>query len=195
MIAIVDTGGANTASIRNAFERLGAASEVTADPARIRAAERVVLPGVGAAGESMRRIRDAGLVDLLGELRQPVLGICLGMQLLFESSDEDDAACLGWLPGRVRALAAAPGRPVPHMGWNAVEGDGDWPLLRGLDGARHFYFVHSFAAPDGPWVPATTTYGDALPAGVQRDNVLGVQFHPERSGPAGARVLANFLEL
>lgn len=195
MITIVDTGGANLASIRNAFARLGAEARVSASPEEIRGAERVVLPGVGAAGESMGRLRAAGLVELLRELRQPVLGICLGMQLLFESSEEDDVACLGILPGRVTALEPAPGRPVPHMGWNRVEGADDWPLLEGVDDPRWFYFVHTYAVPGGDWVRGTASYGIDVPACVQRDNVIGVQFHPERSADAGARVLANFLAL
>lgn len=197
MIAVVDTGGANLASVANALARLGRASEVTVDAARIRAASHVILPGVGAAGQSMRRIHAAGLERLLGTLEQPVLGICLGMQLFFERSEEGPTALLGLLPGVVRAIEPAPERPVPHMGWNRVRagGEGSAQLLAGLGAEPYFYFVHSYAAPAGRWVRATCSYGAELPACVQKRNLHGVQFHPERSGEAGAQVLANFLAL
>jgi len=197
VIAVVDTGGANLASVGNALERLGRASEVTSDADRIRAASHVILPGVGAAGNSMQRIREFGLERVLPLLEQPVLGICLGMQLLFERSEEDDTELLGVLPGSVRALEPAPGRPVPHMGWNdTYSRDATTPeLLRGIEAQPYFYFVHSYAAPSGPWVTATCHYGTDVPACVRARNFHGVQFHPERSGPAGAQVLANFLAL
>lgn len=195
MLAIVDSGGANIASVRFALERLGVASELTADPAVIRAAERVILPGVGAAHEGMRRLRERGLVDCVRSLTQPVLGICLGMQLLFESSAEGPTDTLGLIPGRVALLPESPGITVPHMGWNTVTPLRDTPLLRGLDDDARFYFVHRFAGPVNEFTLADCTHGTAFAAVVQRGNFSGVQFHPERSGTAGAQLLRNFLEM
>jgi glutamine amidotransferase len=193
VIAIVDTGGANLASIANALERLGAASEVTANPARVRMAERVILPGVGAAPEAAARLA-GDLGDAVRGLEVPVLGICLGMQLFFDESEEGPARGLRLLPGAVRRMTPT-GRTVPHMGWNAVTRTGPGSaLLDGVPDGTHFYFVHSYAAPAGPWVRAACDYGGEVPAVVVRENFMGVQFHPERSGPAGARVLKNFLD-
>ena len=158
-VAIVANGGANIASLRFALDRLGAAAELASDAAVLRAARRVILPGVGAAGDAMQRLRALRLVDVIPALTQPVLGICLGMQLLFESSDEDDTACLGLVPARVARLEARPGRPVPHIGWNRVEPRVASPLLRGLEDAPHLYFAHGYAAPIGPWTVAATEYG------------------------------------
>ena len=192
---IIDSGGANLASLRFALDRLGAKSRVSADPAVIAAAPRVLLPGVGAAPDAMRRLREAGLIDCIRALQQPLLGICLGMQLLFEQSEEGDAAGLGLLAGTVRRIPAAAGRPVPHMGWNTCQSVHANPLLRDISAAEHFYFVHSYAAPVTAATSATTEYGVALSAVVQRGNFHGVQFHPERSAGAGALVLRNFLAL
>ena len=194
-VAIVANGGANIASLRFALERLGATSELTSDPEVLRRARRVILPGVGAAGDAMARLRALQLVDVIQALSQPVLGICLGMQLLFEASDEDETTCLGLIPARVTRLEAREGLPVPHMGWNRVEARSPSPLLRGLDDAPHLYFVHSYAAPVGPWTVATTEYGLAFSSVVQWRNFHGAQCHPERSSQAGRRLLANFLEL
>ena len=194
-VVIVDSGGANLASLGFALERLGARSRVSSDPATIVAAPRVLLPGVGSAGDAMQRLRSAGLDRVLPGLRQPLLGICLGMQLLFERSAEDDAAGLGILPGRVERLQAAPGRPVPHMGWNTLEPCSVDPLLQDIPAGEHFYFVHSFAARPSMTTLATADYGGPVVAVAGRDNFRGVQFHPERSGAAGAKLLANFLRL
>lgn len=195
MLAIVDSGGANIASVRFALERLGVASELTVDPAIIRAAERVILPGVGSAQEGMKRLRVKGLVDCVRDLTQPVLGICLGMQLLFESSEEGDALSLGLIPGRVALLPGSPGVTVPHIGWNTIKVCKPSPLLSGFDVATRFYFVHSFAGPVNEFTLASCTHGTTFAAVVQRGNYWGVQFHPERSGVAGARLLRNFLAL
>lgn len=196
MLAIVDSGGANIASVRFALERLGIASELTADPAVITRAERVILPGVGSAQEGMKRLQAKGLVECVRGLRQPVLGVCLGMQLLFEGSEEGGGTrSLGLLPGRVARLPEAPGITVPHMGWNTVHPLRPTPLLRGIGADARFYFVHSYAAPVTPDTVATATHGTAFAAIVQRGNFSGVQFHPERSGEAGARLLQNFLEM
>jgi glutamine amidotransferase len=142
----------------------------------------------------MSRLRALGLAEMIPRLRQPVLGICLGMQLLFESSEEGDAACLGLIPARVTRFPDRAGLPVPHMGWNRLETNGS-PLLRGLEDAPYLYFVHSYAAPVGPWTVATADYGGRFSAVVRQGNFHGAQFHPERSSRAGARLLANFLEL
>ncbi len=192
-LAIVDSGGANIASVRFALERLGIASELTADPAVIAAAERVILPGVGSAQEGMKRLRAKGLVDCVRRLRQPVLGICLGMQLLFESSEEGDTPSLGLIPGGVARLPESPGITVPHMGWNTLQSRQPSPLLAGIGPDARFYFVHSYAAPLSAATVATATHGAAFTAVVQRGNFSGVQFHPERSGAAGATLLRNFL--
>jgi len=194
-VVIIDSGGANLASLQFALERIGARSTVSADPATIAAAPRVLLPGVGSAGDAMRRLRAAGVDRVLPTLRQPVLGICLGMQLLFERSAEGPTDTLGVFPGSVDRLVPAPGRPVPHMGWNTLDPRRADPLLEGIAAGEHFYFVHSFAAQPSPTTIATADYGDALVAVAGRDNFRGVQFHPERSGAAGARLLANFLRL
>ncbi len=193
MLAIVDSGGANIASVRFALERLGVQSELTADVAIIRAADRVILPGVGSAPEGMKRLRERGLVDCVRGLKQPVLGICLGMQLLFDSSAEGDTPSLGLIPGRVALLPESPGITVPHMGWNNLTICRDTPLLRGFDAATRFYFVHSFAGPVNAYTLASCEHGTAFAAVVQRGNFSGVQFHPERSGTAGAHLLKNFL--
>jgi len=194
-VVIIDSGGANLASLQFALERLGASAEVSADPARIVAAPRVLVPGVGSAGDAMRRLRGAGIDRVLAQLRQPVLGICLGMQLLFERSAEGPSETLGVLPGEVGRLLTAPGRPVPHMGWNTLENLHSDPLLEGIAPGEHFYFVHSFAARPSSSTLATSHYGGPIVAVAGRGNFRGVQFHPERSGAAGSRLLANFLRL
>jgi glutamine amidotransferase len=192
-VAIIDNGGANIASLRHALERLGAQSELVTDADALRTARRVLLPGVGAAADAMTRLHALGLVEAIRGLTQPVLGICLGMQLLYSGSDEGDIECLGLVDGRVARIPDSPDRPVPHMGWNQLERGGDEPLLTGLRDREYFYYVHSYAAPVGPSTVATTRYGEPFTAVVRRGNFAGVQFHPERSGLAGARLLANFL--
>lgn len=189
-LTIVDLSYGNIGSIVLAFERLGITPELTADPARIGASDRVVLPGVGAAGHAMERIDALGLRECLRSLSQPALGICLGMQLLFEKSDEGDTECLGIVPGRVRALEPAPGMPVPHMGWSRL--DVQDPTV-GLESGNYVYFAHSFACDDGPATVATAEYGRNIPAVVRRGNWLGAQFHPERSAGPGALFLEAFL--
>jgi imidazole glycerol-phosphate synthase subunit HisH len=195
MLALVDSGGANIASVRFALERLGLRSELTADPAVIRAAERVILPGVGSANEGMRKLQERGLVDCVRGLTQPVLGVCLGMQLLFESSEEGPTQTLGLIPGCVERLPVSPGISVPHMGWNTLLTGKGSPLLDGLGAEARFYFVHSYAGPVNAFTVASCDHGTPFAAIVQRGNFSGVQFHPERSGAAGARLLKNFMEL
>jgi glutamine amidotransferase len=192
---IVDSGGANLASLCFALQRLGAAAEICTDAAQIGRAARVILPGVGAAAPAMQRLRAAGLVPVLTGLRQPVLGICLGMQLLCRASEEGAARCLGLLPQKVRRLSVAPGLPVPHMGWNTLEGLKADPLLAGVRAGDYAYFVHGYALAPGASTLAHTEYGQALSAVVRHENFWGTQFHPERSAATGARVLQNFLRL
>jgi len=192
---IIDSGGANLASLQFAFERLGAKTHVTADAAEIRSAPRVILPGVGSAADAMARLRNNRVADLLPSLTQPVLGICLGMQLLFARSEEGETECLGILPDSVRRLQPKDGRPVPHMGWNQLAPLREDPLLDGIAVNDYVYFVHSFAAPVSDMTLASADYGTTLSAIVRRGNFWGTQFHPERSAHVGARVLANFLKL
>jgi glutamine amidotransferase len=200
-VTIIDSGGANLASLQFALQRLGASTEVTTSAAVVRDAKRLMLPGVGAAGDAMERLRAAQLVDVLRSATQPLLGICLGMQLLYAASEENPAApgeptqCLGVLPQTVARLYAAPGRPVPHMGWNRIDAAGTHALLAGLAAQDYVYFVHSFAAPVSDATLASCEYGASFSAVVQRRNFYGTQFHPERSGKVGARLLANFLDL
>lgn len=192
-IAVVDSGGANIASILHALRRLGTEPAFTADAGIIRDAERVILPGVGAAGSAMARLEANQLVPVLRRLRQPVLGICLGMQLLFDTTEEGDVPMLGVIPARVTRLPEAAGIRVPHMGWNFVRTDKNNHLTTNLN-EDWFYFVHSYAAPVGDWTVATSDHGGAFSAAVRRDNFSGVQFHPERSAAAGARLLRNFMQ-
>lgn len=194
-VAIINNGGANIASLQFALDRLGAASRLTTDAAELRSARRVILPGVGAAADAMERLRALGLAELVPQLTQPVLGICLGMQLLFETSAEGDTRCLGLIPGRVERFPCRAGLPVPHMGWNQLRMLQESPLVRGLDASAYVYFVHSYAAPVGPWTVATTDYGGEFSALVRERNFHGAQFHPERSSQPGSQLLKNFLEL
>jgi glutamine amidotransferase len=194
-IVLVDGGGTNIGSVRYALQRLGFDAELSADAARIRRASHVILPGVGAAGPGMARLRAAGLVDVLRGLRQPLLGVCLGMQLLFDASEEGDTPCLGLLPGTVREIARGAGRRVPHMGWNDLQVERADPLLAGLGASPYAYFVHSYAAPLTGASIASCAYGTPFSAVVRAENVCGMQFHPERSAAVGAQLLRNFLAL
>ena len=193
-VVIIDSGGANIASLRAALARLGAGSVVTTDHDVIRRAPRVLLPGVGSAQDAMARLRIAGLDQLIPTLKQPLLGICLGMQILFERSEEGPANCLGVIPGSIGKLRTEPGRPVPHMGWNQMTQVRPDPLLDGISSLDYVYFVHSFAAPTSSATVAITDYSVAFTAVARRDNFCGTQFHPERSGVVGARILGNFLK-
>ena len=194
-VVLVEAGGTNIGSLRYALQRLGVDAGLSSDAARIRAASHVILPGVGAAGPGMRLLRETGLVEVLRGLRQPVLGVCLGMQLLFERSGEGDTECLGLLPGTVQHLPQRAGLRVPHMGWNRLQVSARDPLLAGLDDPAFAYFVHSYAAPVGAHTLASAEHGDVFSAVVRRGNVCGMQFHPERSAAVGARLLRNFLSL
>ena len=193
-VALIDAGGANLGSVRYALDRLGVQARIVRDADGLRDAKRVILPGVGAAGTAMALLRERGLVDALRMLQVPLLGICLGMQLLFDSSEEGEVDCLGLVPGRVRKLAAGPGIRIPHMGWNALEPLRASPLLADVVAGDNAYFVHSYAAPVTDACLATCTHGRPFAAMVRHANVAGAQFHPERSAGVGARILANFLQ-
>jgi glutamine amidotransferase len=199
-LAIIDSGGANISSVKHALRRLGADPVFTSDEQTIRTAERVILPGVGAAGAAMSRLRELGLIECIRTLKQPVLGICLGMQLLFEGSEEDQVGdqpveCLGIIPGTLKKLKPQTGLRVPHMGWNTTTMVNSDPLLDGLPENPWFYFVHSYCAPIGEHTVAECTHGETFTAIVRKDNFRGAQFHPERSARCGSRLLANFLEI
>ena len=194
-LAILDLGYGNVESIRLGFARLGADVALVKTAEDVLAAERLVLPGVGAAGYAMERLRSLGLIDTLKARTKPFLGICLGMQLMFESSDEADTECLALVPGRVRAMTAAPGRPVPHMGWTPIEDAApESEKATGLVDGDHVYFAHSFACDDGPATAARVTSGASLPAALRHGHLWGAQFHPERSAEPGARFLQAFLD-
>jgi glutamine amidotransferase len=189
-LVIVDIGGGNTGSVGIACERFGVQPVISGDAEEISSADRVILPGVAAAGFAMERIEALGLKRMLRALRQPVLGICLGMQLLFDHSEEADTPCLGVIAGAVRKLKPGPNRPVPHMGWSKLEVRDDNMGLRQGD---YVYFANSFACEDGPYVAANVDYGETIiPAVVRQANFIGAQFHPERSSEAGARFLEAF---
>lgn len=193
-VVLVDAGGSNIGSVRYALQRLGVEAELTGDVAAIRAADRVILPGVGAAAVCMARLRDLGLVDTLRTLESPLLGVCVGVQLLFAHSEEDDTPCLGLLPGRVRKLPVSSGIRVPHMGWNTLQRRRDSSLVDGIAEGDHAYFVHSYAAPVDNDCLCSSEHGERFAAVVQRGRVAGAQFHPERSAEVGARLLKNFIE-
>ena len=194
-VVIIESGGANIASLQFALERLRIASSVSADADRIRAATHVILPGVGAAADAMQRLRAAHLDGVIPRLSQPVLGICLGMQLLHEASAEGSTTCLGVIPGRAERFENSPGHPVPHIGWNTLAIAARSALLEGITDDDYAYFVHSFALPTSFATVATTVYGKPFSACVQWRNFFGAQFHPERSAAVGARLVRNFLDL
>jgi imidazole glycerol-phosphate synthase subunit HisH len=194
-VVIIDNGGANIASLRFAFERLGCVPILSSDPGTVRDATHVVLPGVGAAADAMARLKRHGLADVVPALKQPVLGICLGMQLLFEYSAEGGATCLGALAGTATRMSVAPDRPVPHMGWNQLILERPSELLDEVRSGEYAYFVHSYALPVNSSTVASCEYGGQFSAVVERCNFYGTQFHPERSAATGACILANFLRL
>ena len=192
-VAIIDSGGANIASLQYALQRLGVSAQLTISADEIRAAPQVILPGVGAAGDAMQRLRDHQLIDVIRKLTQPVLGICLGMQLLAEASDEEDVECLGILPGVATRLPVETGFPVPNMGWCSVKTTTPNELFDEIDDGSYFYFVHSYALPVSECTLATARHKESFSAVCGRDNFLATQFHPERSSADGARLMQNFL--
>lgn len=198
MIAVVDYATGNLRSVADALGRAGAEFTLTADPAVLRRADRVILPGVGEASSAMSKLRERGLDTVIPTLTQPVLGICIGMQLMCLSSEEGDARCMGIFPARVLRLpSVTPGGAqlkVPHVGWDTISGLST-PLFRNLAEDTYIYYVHSFAAEPCAATIATTDYGRPFSAALARNNFFGTQFHPEKSGSAGARILQNFLTL
>ena len=192
-VAIIDAGGANLGSVTYAMERLGAQPYIVRDAAGLEGASHVILPGVGAAPVAMARLHAQGLVAALRQLRTPLLGICLGMQLLYTYSEEGDTPGLDLLPGTVRALAATATQRIPHMGWNTVNLVKPSPLCQGIGDKMSAYFVHSYAAPVSVDTVATTSHSQVFSALVQRGHIFGAQFHPERSAALGRLVITNFL--
>jgi glutamine amidotransferase len=195
MIAVIDVSGNNLTSLGNALSRLGFNYVLTHDAQEIRNASHVILPGVGTAAYGMNSLQSHGLVEVLKSLTQPLLGICLGMQLLLDSSEEAEVACLGLIPGRVKRFAQKNDFPVPHMGWNQLQWCHDSPLQRGLSEQDHVYFVHSYALSTQEYAVARCEYSEPFTAIVNKDNVWGMQFHPEKSAQTGMLLLKNFLEL
>ncbi len=193
-VALVDAGGANIGSVRYALQRLGVEAELTFDAGVIASADRVILPGVSTAATVMGRLREQGLVETLRQLEAPLLGVCVGMQLLFEHSEENDTPCLGLLSGKVARLPANPRIRVPHMGWNTLRPLRGTSLTQGIEAGDHAYFVHSYAAPVTGDCLMQSEHGVPFAAVVQRGRVAGAQFHPERSAALGAKLLRNFIE-
>ncbi|WP_159821077.1 imidazole glycerol phosphate synthase subunit HisH [Colwellia sp. 20A7] len=195
---IVDTGCANLSSVKFAIERLGFTATITDDIEQIKAADKVIFPGVGSAKHAMNNIIEKNLVTTLQNLTQPVLGFCLGMQLMTESSPEglkdDLVECLGIIPTKVTPLDAK-GNRLPHMGWNTLTKVAEHPVLKGINVGDYFYFVHSFAAPISEYTLASCEYGTEFSAIIGKDNFIGCQFHPERSSELGSKIIQNFLEL
>ena len=194
MIAIVDYKMGNLRSVENALRRLGADFTVTADADVIRRADKVLLPGVGNAAEAMENPRAAGLVEVIRSLRQPVLGICVGMQVMCRHSEEGDVDCLGIFDARVKRFLPSPELKVPHMGWNKI-GNLETKLFKDLEGGSYVYFVHSYYPELCPDTIATATHGVMFSAALKYENFYGTQFHPEKSGDVGERIIANFLQL
>lgn len=194
MIAIIDYKMGNLRSVENALKRLGAEFCVTADPVVIRSADRVLLPGVGNAAEAMENLRKAGLVEVIRSLRRPVLGICVGMQVMCRHSEEGDVECLNIFDARVKRFVPAPDVKVPHMGWNRIS-NLESKLFKGLDGGSYVYFVHSYYPELCPDTIATSHHGVMFSAALKYENFYGTQFHPEKSGDVGERIIENFLKL
>lgn len=194
-VAIIDGGGANIASLKFALKRIGARSFLTSDPSRLATASHVILPGVGAASSAMQILNDRSLCQVIRDLRQPVLGICLGMQLLASASEEDDTQCTGIFSAQAKRLPADRDHPVPNMGWCRTHWSREHPLLEGIEDGAWFYFVHSYALPVSEQTVATASHRQLFSAIESNENFHATQFHPERSSTAGARLLENFLAL
>ncbi|KTD06893.1 imidazole glycerol phosphate synthase subunit HisH [Legionella jamestowniensis] len=195
MIAVIDITGNNLTSLTNAITQLGYHSILTHDKNQIQEASHVILPGVGAASTAMNALIKHELIDVLSEISQPLLGICLGMQLLMEYSEEDNVPCLKRIPGQIKKLGHSANHPVPHMGWNQLIWTKDSPLAQGLTAQDYVYFVHSYALLEAEHAIARCQYSQEFTAIVQYQNVFGMQFHPEKSATVGLKLLNNFLQL
>lgn len=199
-VVIIDTGCANVSSVKFAIERLGYKVEISKQPDVVLAADKLFLPGVGTASEAMKNLHERNLIDLVKQVEKPLLGICLGMQLLGTLSQEkgqkadESVTCLGLCEGDVRLLETGE-LPLPHMGWNTVTSIPNHPLFKDIEAGEYFYFVHSFGMQVGDYTIAECEYGQAFTAALQSGNYYGVQFHPERSSKAGSKLIKNFLEL
>lgn len=194
MIAIIDYKMGNLRSVENALHRLGAEFEVTADADKIIRADRVLLPGVGNAAEAMHNLRSTGLPEVIKSLRRPVLGICVGMQVMCRHSDEGDAECMGIFDARVKRFKPTPTEKVPHVGWNQI-GNLEKKLFTDVKSGSFVYFVHSYYAELCPDTIATTRHGLLFSSALKYENFYGTQFHPEKSGDTGEQIIKNFLEL
>ena len=195
MIAIVDYDAGNIRSVAGALERLGQQYELTADPERLLAADRVILPGVGNAAHALESLRQKGLCEVIRSLRRPVLGICVGLQILCRDSEEGPVEGLGVFDAHVRRFPDEPQIKVPHMGWNAL-GNLDGKLMKGLQSGTFVYFVHSYYPSLCQDTVATCRHGSTLfSAALRYENFYGTQFHPAKSGDAGSRILQNFIDL
>lgn len=194
-IAIIDNGGANIASLTYALDRLGIDSTLTRDAHTIQSASHVILPGVGAAADAMQRLNSSDLSEVITGLSQPVLGICLGMQLFAQRSEEDATECLGVIPAIAEKLRVSPQTPVPNMGWCQVRQTESHELFTGIKNDSYFYFVHSFALPEGAYTLARAEHSKPFTAVLAQRNFFATQFHPERSAEAGSKLLSNFASL
>ncbi|TDQ59538.1 glutamine amidotransferase [Mesocricetibacter intestinalis] len=192
-LTIIDTGCANLSSVKFAFDRLGIQAEISCDLDKIKSADKLLLPGVGTARAAMKILQDRNLIETIRNATQPMLGICLGMQLMTEFSTEGNVETLNLIGGRTE-LIPDQGLPLPHMGWNKVSYRPDHPLFAGIEQDSHFYFVHSYAVLPNESTIATADYGVPFSAAIAGKNFYGVQFHPERSGKNGAKLLRNFVE-
>ncbi|MFZ1749283.1 MAG: imidazole glycerol phosphate synthase subunit HisH [Saprospiraceae bacterium] len=192
MTVIIDYGAGNTQSVINALERLGISYKLTSEIDCIMSASRIILPGVGHAAAAMQQLNQRGLVDVLQQYDKPLLGVCLGMQLLYEHSEEGDTRCLGVVPGLVKRFSPQSGIKVPHMGWNDLQIEANHPLFEGLEITESMYFVHSYYAIFGDYTIGSCTYNFTFSAAIQYKNFYGVQFHPEKSGEKGQLILRNF---
>jgi glutamine amidotransferase len=193
MIALIDYGAGNTASVANALEELKVDYKITQNEAVIMNAEKVIFPGVGEASYAIRKLHFLNLYSVLRMIKKPLLGICLGMQLLGNRSEEGDVSCLGLIPFESKKFDPKLNK-VPHMGWANVTKTSDTPILDGIRNDEFFYFAHSYYVPVNPYTLAKTAYNTEFSAVVQKEYYYGVQFHPEKSGEAGLRVLNNFIE-